>query len=180
MTTPWRGTSANDLHRGGVRGGDSKNGDLLLVTSGGHQGAFHVYPNLVSQPPQRGDPQKPLDGAMNQLVARFPRLYAESGPGRPVRAPSLDARYHAGLEGRQCEHAPGEEERKTDGRGVAPSFSHWWEDEEACERRILEFPLDMGAREVAKELKREGWYAWASSYDGIVFQIKRVRAKAGT
>ena len=63
MTTPWRGTSANDLHRGGVRGGDSKNGDLLLVTSGGHQGAFHVYPNLVSQPPQRGDPQKPLDGA---------------------------------------------------------------------------------------------------------------------
>ena len=30
---------------------------------------------------------------------------------------------------------------------------------EACERRILEFPLDMDAREVAKELKREGWYA---------------------
>ena len=38
----------------------------------------------------------------------------------------------------------------------------------------------MDAREVAKELKREGWYAWASSYDGIVFQIQRVRAKAGT
>ena len=30
---------------------------------------------------------------------------------------------------------------------------------EACERRILEFPLYMDAREVAKELKREGWYA---------------------
>ena len=29
---------------------------------------------------------------------------------------------------------------------------------EACERRILEFPLGMDAREVAKELKREGWY----------------------
>ena len=41
------------------------------------------------------------------------------------------------------------------------------------------FPLDMDAREVAKELKREGWYAWTSSYDGIVFRIKRVRAKAG-
>ena len=35
---------------------------------------------------------------------------------------------------------------------------------EACERRILEFPLAMGAREVAKELKREGWYAWATEY----------------
>ena len=32
---------------------------------------------------------------------------------------------------------------------------------EACERRILEFPVGMDAREVAKELKREGWYAWA-------------------
>jgi hypothetical protein len=39
-------------------------------------------------------------------------------PGGPVRAPSLDARYHPGPEGRQCEHAPGEEGRKTDGRGV--------------------------------------------------------------
>ena len=48
---------------------------------------------------------------------------------------------------------------------------------EACERRILEFPLDMDAREVAKELKREGWYAWGSDYDSIVFRIKRVRAK---
>ena len=51
---------------------------------------------------------------------------------------------------------------------------------EACERRILEFPLDMDAREVAKELKREGWYAWASNHDGIVLRIKRVRANAGS
>ena len=49
---------------------------------------------------------------------------------------------------------------------------------EACERRILEFPLDMDACEVAKELKREGWYAWASNYNSIVFRIERVRAKA--
>jgi hypothetical protein len=47
---------------------------------------------------------------------------------------------------------------------------------EACERRILE--LGMAAREVTKELKREGWYAWASDYESIVFRIKRVRAKA--
>ena len=31
----------------------------------------------------------------------------------------------------------------------------------ACELRILEFPLGMDARKVAKELKREGWDAWA-------------------
>ena len=50
---------------------------------------------------------------------------------------------------------------------------------QACDRHILEFPLDMDAREVARELKREGWYAWASRYDGVVFRIERVRAKAG-
>ena len=51
---------------------------------------------------------------------------------------------------------------------------------EACERRILEFPLDMDAREVAKELKREGWYAWASDYESIVFRIKRCGQKRQT
>jgi hypothetical protein len=51
---------------------------------------------------------------------------------------------------------------------------------EACERRILEFPLAMDAREVAKELKREGWYAWASDYASVIFRIERVRAKAGS
>jgi hypothetical protein len=51
---------------------------------------------------------------------------------------------------------------------------------EAWERRILEFPLDIDEREVAKQLKREGWYAWASNHDGIVLRIKRVRANAGS
>ena len=50
---------------------------------------------------------------------------------------------------------------------------------EACERRILEFPLGMDAREIAKELKREGWYAWASDYESIISRIKRVRGKSG-
>ena len=49
---------------------------------------------------------------------------------------------------------------------------------EACERRILEFPLDMDAREVAKELKREGWYALSTDLESIVLRIERVRAKA--
>jgi hypothetical protein len=50
---------------------------------------------------------------------------------------------------------------------------------EACERHILEFPLAMEAREVARELKREGWYAWASDYANIIARIERVR-KSGT
>jgi hypothetical protein len=50
---------------------------------------------------------------------------------------------------------------------------------EACERRNLEFPLTMDAREVAKVLKREGWYAWASDYASIIFRIERVRGKSG-
>ena len=50
---------------------------------------------------------------------------------------------------------------------------------EACERRILEFPVGMDAREVAKELKREGWYAWATEYQSIILRIERVRAKGG-
>ena len=54
----------------------------------------------VSQPPQREAPQKPLDGATNQLVARLSRLYAEAGPEDQLRSPGLDARYHPGLEGR--------------------------------------------------------------------------------
>jgi hypothetical protein len=44
---------------------------------------------------------------------------------------------------------------------------------------VLEFPLGIDARNVAKELKRKGWFAWTSDYDNIVFRIKRVRAKAG-
>jgi hypothetical protein len=46
----------------------------------------------------------------------------------------------------------------------------------ACERRILEFPLGMEAREIAKELKREGWFAWASDHESIILRIERVRA----
>ena len=44
---------------------------------------------------------------------------------------------------------------------------------EACERSILEFPLDIDEREVAKQLKREGWYAWASNHYGIVSMGER-------
>jgi len=48
---------------------------------------------------------------------------------------------------------------------------------EACARRILEFPVGMDAREVAKELKREGWYAWATEYQSIILRIERERMK---
>jgi hypothetical protein len=35
---------------------------------------------FVSQPQQRGDPQIPVDGATNQLVAKISRLYAQAAP----------------------------------------------------------------------------------------------------
>ena len=34
--------------------------------------------------------------------------------------------------------------------------------------------------QVAKELKREGWYAWVSDYESIILRIELVRAKART
>jgi hypothetical protein len=36
--------------------------------------------DAASQPPQQGDPQIPVDGATNQLVAKFSRLYSEAAP----------------------------------------------------------------------------------------------------
>ena len=50
---------------------------------------------------------------------------------------------------------------------------------EACERRILEFPVGMDAREVAKELKREGWYAWATPLDHIGVSSMGSRRRLG-
>jgi hypothetical protein len=37
----------------------------------------------------------------------------------------------------------------------------------------------MDAREVAKELKREGWYAWATDYQSIIFRIEQRAGKSG-
>ena len=119
----------------------------------------------VSQPPQRGDPQIPVDGATNQLVAKFSRLYAQAAPEDQL---ALRVWMRDIILGRKVGNANTVRARRAEKRMV-----------EACERRILEFPLGMDAREVAKELKREGWYAWASDYESIVFRIKRVRAKAG-
>jgi hypothetical protein len=119
----------------------------------------------VSQSPQRGDPQIPVDGATNQPVAKFARVYAEAPPNDQF---ALRAWMRDIILGRKVRSGKMVHARRIEKRMV-----------EACDRRILEFPLDMDAREVAKELKREGWYAWTSSYDGIVFRIKRVRAKAG-
>ena len=118
-----------------------------------------------SEPPRRGDPQIPVDGATNRLVAKFSRLYAEAAPEDQF---ALRVWMRDIIVGRKVGSANMIHARRAEKRMI-----------EACERRILEFPLGMEAREVAKELKREGWYAWATSYEGIVFRIERVRAKAG-
>jgi hypothetical protein len=106
----------------------------------------------------------PIIGA-NRLVAKVSRLYAEAAPDDQF---ALRAWMRDIIPRRKVGSANTVRARRNEKRMV-----------EACERRILEFPLGMDAREVAKELKREGWYAWASDYEGIVFRIKRVRAKAG-
>ena len=120
----------------------------------------------VGQPPRRGDPQIPADGATNQLVAKFSRLYAEAAPEDQF---ALRVWMRDIILGRKEGSTNMGQARRNEKRMV-----------EACERRILEFPLDMDEREVAKQLKREGWYAWASNHDGIVSRIKRVRSKAAS
>ena len=119
----------------------------------------------MSQAPQREDPQLPVNGATNQLVAKFSRLYAQAAPEDQL---ALRVWMRDIILGRKVGTANTVRARRMEKRMV-----------DACERHILEFPLGMDAREVAKELKREGWYAWASDYEGIIFRMKRVRAKAG-
>ena len=116
----------------------------------------------MSQPPQREAPKKPLDGATNQLVARLSRLYAEAGPEDQF---ALRVWMRDIILGRKEGSVNMRQARWNEKRMV-----------EACERRILEFPQDMDEREVAKELRREGWYAWASDY---VFPDKARAGKSG-
>jgi hypothetical protein len=116
----------------------------------------------VSQQPRRGDPQTPVNGA-NRLVAKFARLYAKAAPEDQL---ALRVWMRDIILGRKVGSANMLHAKRAEKRMV-----------EACERRILEFPLGMDAREVAKELKREGWYAWATEYQSIMLRIERVRAK---
>jgi hypothetical protein len=111
---------------------------------------------------RRGDPLIPVNGA-NQLVAKFSRLYAEADPEDQfvLRVWMRDIILSRKEGSVNMLHA-----RRSEKRMI-----------EACERRILEFPVGMDAREVAKELKREGWYAWATEYQSIILRIERVRAK---
>ena len=107
----------------------------------------------------------PIIGA-NRLVAKVSRLYAEAAPDDQF---ALRVWMRDIILGRKVGSGNMVHARRSEKRMI-----------EACERRILEFPLGMDAREVAKELKREDWYAWASDYESIIFRIERVRAKAGT
>jgi hypothetical protein len=120
----------------------------------------------MGQPQRRGDPQILVDRATNQLVAKFSRLYAEAAPNDQL---ALRVWMREIILGRKVGTTNTVVARRHERRMV-----------EACERRILEFPLGMDAREVAKALKREGWYAWASDYASVIFRIERVRAKAGS
>ena len=119
------------------------------------------HSDLVGQPPRRGDPQIPVNGA-DQLVAKFyvsmPKLTRRTNSIRVWMRDIILSREEGSV---NMVHA-----RRSEKRII-----------KACERRILEFPVGMDAREVAKELKREGWYAWAADYQSIIFRIERVRVK---
>jgi hypothetical protein len=47
----------------------------------------------------------------------------------------------------------------------------------ARDRRILEFPLSMSPREVAKMLKAEGWYGPKTTMYYIEFRVRRLGEK---
>jgi hypothetical protein len=47
----------------------------------------------------------------------------------------------------------------------------------ACDWRILEFPLSMSPKAVAKILKAEGWYGPKTTVYYIEFRVRRLREK---
>ena len=47
----------------------------------------------------------------------------------------------------------------------------------ACDRRILEFPLSMSSKTVAKILKAEGWDGPKTTVYYIEFRVRRLRGK---
>ena len=84
------------------------------------------HSDSVGQPPRRGDPQIPVNGA-NQLVAKFSRLYAEADPEDQfaLRVWMRDIILSRKEGSANMLHA-----RRSEKRMI-----------EACERRILEFPV---------------------------------------
>jgi hypothetical protein len=48
------------------------------------------------------------------------------------------------------------------------------------DRRILEFPLSMTPRAVAKTLKAEGWYGSKTTMYHIEFRVRRLRENGQT
>ena len=69
----------------------------------------------MSQSPQRGDPQRPLDGA-NRLVAKFSRVYARAAPEDQF---ALRVWMRDIILGRKVgRRIWGKEDRKADDRGV--------------------------------------------------------------
>ena len=120
----------------------------------------------TGQEPGRGDPQIPGDEAMNALIAEVSHLYAKASAEDQL---ALRVWMRDVILGRRTGKTNVVRSRRMEKRAT-----------DACERRIMEFPIGMDAREVAKQLKHEGWYAQASEYAQIVMRIERVRAKAAT
>ena len=123
------------------------------------------HSGLSRQRRQRGHARIPLDGTPNQLVAKCSRLYAEATPEDQL---ALRVWMRDIILGRKA----GRVNLFLASRGEKRMI-------EARERRILEFPSSMDAREVAKELKRQGWYSLSTDCQSTVLRIERVRSKRG-
>ena len=122
------------------------------------------HSDSVGQPPRRGDPQIPVNGA-NQLVAKFSRLYAEADPEDQF---ALRVWMRNIILGRKEGRVNMLHARRSEKRMI-----------EACERRILEFPLDMDAREVAKELKPRAGMPGRQSTKVSFFELSACGQKGG-
>ena len=85
----------------------------------------------AGQPPQRGDPQIPVDGTTNQLAATFSSLYAQAASEDRL---ALRVWMRDIILGRKVGSASTARAGRAEKRMV-----------EACERRILEFPLAIDA-----------------------------------
>jgi hypothetical protein len=75
------------------------------------------HSDSLGQAPRRGDPQIPDNGATNQLVAKFSRLYAQAAPEdqfalRVWMRDIILGRKEGSVNMRQARR------RKTDGRGM--------------------------------------------------------------
>ncbi len=106
-----------------------------------------------------------MDGATNRLVAKFARVYAEASPDDQF---ALRAWMRDIILGRKVRKGSMVHARRIEKRMV-----------EACDRRLLNSRSRWSRARSLRAQTRGVVSLGHANYDGIVFRIERVRAKAG-